>query len=53
MGDSYKMNVRASVGVSMFWDTPIGPLRLNYAKAVKKMDYDEEQQFDVTISTRF
>ncbi|MDO5622392.1 MAG: outer membrane protein assembly factor BamA [Paracoccus sp. (in: a-proteobacteria)] len=53
VGDSYKMNVRASVGVSMFWDTPIGPLRLNYAKAVKKMDYDEEQQFDVTISTRF
>ncbi|MRX49606.1 outer membrane protein assembly factor BamA [Paracoccus sp. S-4012] len=47
------MNVRASVGVSMFWTTPIGPLRLNFAKPVKKEDYDRTQTFDLTISTRF
>ncbi|HRO13788.1 MAG TPA: outer membrane protein assembly factor BamA [Paracoccus sp. (in: a-proteobacteria)] len=47
------MHVRASVGASLFWTTPIGPLRFNFAKAVQKEDYDEEQPFDLTISTRF
>lgn len=48
-----KMNIRASVGASIFWTTPIGPLRFNFSHAVKKEDYDEEQNFDLTISTRF
>ncbi|WBU62660.1 outer membrane protein assembly factor BamA [Paracoccus aerodenitrificans] len=47
------MNIRAAVGVSIFWTTPIGPLRMNVSKAVQKEDYDEEQNFDLTISTRF
>ena len=47
------MHVRAAVGASLFWTTPIGPLRFNFAKALKKEDYDEEQSFDLTISTKF
>ena len=47
------MRIRASVGASLFWTTPIGPLRFNFSKALKKEDYDEEQNFDLTISTRF
>lgn len=47
------MNIRASVGASIFWTTPIGPLRFNFSHAVRKEDYDEEQNFDLTISTRF
>ena len=47
------MYVRSAVGASIFWNTPIGPLRLNYAKAIDKKDYDEEQSFDLTISTQF
>ena len=47
------MKVRASVGVSLFWTTPVGPLRFNLSKAVKKEDYDEDQPFDLSISTRF
>jgi len=47
------MKVRASIGASIFWTTPIGPLRFNFAKALKKEDYDEEQPFDLTISTQF
>ena len=47
------MYVRASVGASIFWTTPIGPLRFNFSHAVRKEDYDEEQNFDLTISTRF
>ena len=47
------MNIRASVGASVFWTTPIGPLRFNFSKVLKKEDYDEPQNFDLTISTRF
>jgi outer membrane protein insertion porin family len=44
---------RATVGVSVFWTTPIGPLRFNFSHALKKEDYDREQTFDLTVSTRF
>ncbi|WP_434612258.1 outer membrane protein assembly factor BamA [Tabrizicola sp. M-4] len=47
------MNLRSSVGFSIFWDTPIGPLRLNFAKPLVKETYDLEQTFDLTVSTRF
>ncbi|MFV0359127.1 outer membrane protein assembly factor BamA [Tropicimonas sp.] len=47
------MKIRAAIGASVFWTTPIGPLRFNFSKAVKKEDYDDEQNFDLTISTQF
>ncbi|MDR7125285.1 outer membrane protein assembly factor BamA [Pseudotabrizicola sp. 4114] len=46
-------NPRAAVGVSVLWDAPIGPLRFNFSKALKKEDYDKERSFDLTISTQF
>ncbi|WP_045389575.1 outer membrane protein assembly factor BamA [Falsirhodobacter sp. alg1] len=46
-------SLRAAVGFSIFWTTPIGPLRLNFTKALKKEDYDEERNFDLTVSTQF
>ncbi len=46
-------NLRAAVGVSLFWDTPIGPLRFNFSRAVKKQTYDKERKFDLTISSKF
>lgn len=46
-------NLRAAAGVSLFWDTPIGPLRFNFSKPIKKEVYDEERNFDLTISTKF
>ncbi|WP_128253987.1 outer membrane protein assembly factor BamA [Falsirhodobacter deserti] len=46
-------NLRSSVGFSIFWTTPIGPLRLNFTKALVKEDYDKERNFDLTINTRF
>lgn len=48
-----KMYVRSSVGASIFWTTPLGPLRMNWAKALRKQDYDETQVFDLTVSTKF
>lgn len=47
------MNLRSSVGLSVFWTTPIGPLRFNFSKALLQEDYDKEQNFDLTISTKF
>ena len=49
--DSFEL--RSSIGVSVFWDTPIGPLRLNFARPIDKNPLDEENTFDITISTQF
>ena len=46
-------HLRSAVGLSVFWDTPIGPLRFNFSRALSKEDYDKEQNFDLTISTKF
>ena len=46
-------HLRSAVGLSLFWNTPIGPLRFNFSKALVKEDYDKEQTFDLTISTKF
>ena len=45
--------LRTAVGVSLFWATPIGPLRLNFAKPIKKNELDEENTFAITLSTNF
>jgi len=45
--------LRAVAGVSIFWNTPIGPLRFNFTDAVKTAEYDVEQNFDLTVSTSF
>lgn len=46
-------NIRASVGVSLLWSSPLGPLRFNLSNAIQKESYDQEQSFDLTISTKF
>ncbi|MEP3297084.1 MAG: outer membrane protein assembly factor BamA [Pseudoruegeria sp.] len=45
--------LRAVVGFGVNWVSAIGPLRFNFTKAIVKEDYDEEQTFDLTISTTF
>ncbi len=44
---------RQSIGASIFWKTPIGPLRFNFSDVLSKDLYDLEESFDLTISTRF
>ncbi len=46
-------SVRASAGVSLLWNSPMGPLRLDIAKALKKESYDTEQLVRFGASTRF
>ncbi len=47
------MEWRASVGVSLLWASPFGPLRIDYAVPVKKEPTDEVENFNFGISTRF
>ncbi|MEP4195872.1 MAG: outer membrane protein assembly factor BamA [Aliishimia sp.] len=46
-------SARHVIGVSLLWDTPLGPLRFNFSDALQKEVFDKEQQFDLTLSTRF
>jgi outer membrane protein insertion porin family len=51
---SSAFELRSALGVSIFWDTTLGPLRFNFAKP---LDYnasvDQTQTFNFTIDTRF
>ena len=49
--DSFEL--RTAAGVSLFWETPIGPLRMNFAVPIDKNPLDVERTFDITISTQF
>ena len=44
---------RHVVGVSLFWDTPLGPLQFNASKALKSETFDKEQSFEITLRTQF
>ncbi|WP_319823738.1 outer membrane protein assembly factor BamA [Thalassovita sp.] len=46
-------SARHVIGVSLFWNTPVGPLRFNFSKALKKEDQDKEQTFNLSIATTF
>jgi outer membrane protein insertion porin family len=44
---------RVSVGTSLIWDSPLGPLRADFGWAVMKESYDKEQLFRFGASTKF
>ncbi|AVO40069.1 outer membrane protein assembly factor BamA [Simplicispira suum] len=45
--------MRASVGVGLSWISPLGPLRLAYAKPVRKFAGDRIQELQFQIGTSF
>jgi outer membrane protein insertion porin family len=45
--------IRTSVGVSLIWNSPVGPLRFDYAFPITKEDYDKVQEFRFGASTKF
>ena len=44
---------RHVVGLSLFWDSPFGPLRMDFSNALKKEPGDIERQFDFSVRTDF
>ena len=45
--------VRSSVGVGVIWDSPLGPLRFDFAYALTKQSYDRTQFFRFSGGTKF
>jgi outer membrane protein insertion porin family len=45
--------IRASVGASLMWASPVGPIRMDFAKVLSKQSYDDEQFFRFGAATKF
>lgn len=46
-------SIRSSVGASLMWASPVGPIRMDFAKVLSKESYDEEQFFRFGAATKF
>jgi outer membrane protein insertion porin family len=46
-------SLRASAGVTVFWDSPFGPVRFDLAQILAKEEYDRTQVFRFSTNTRF
>lgn len=46
-------DLRSSAGVGLSWVSPIGPLRISYAKPIKKADTDKLQKIQFQVGTSF
>lgn len=46
-------SLRSSVGVGVSWISPVGPLRLAFARPIKKYDGDKTQSVQFQIGTNF
>ena len=44
---------RATSGLSLSWKSPFGPVRFDFATALKKEDYDKAKSFRFSVGTRF
>jgi outer membrane protein insertion porin family len=46
-------NLRTSVGVGIYWNTPMGPMNFSWGWPLKMTDYDREQRFLLSFETQF
>ena len=47
------LHIRTVLGLTLYWTTPVGPLRFDFTRAGAKEEYDLENTFDFTIATKF
>lgn len=47
------LGLRASAGLSIFWRSPMGPIRFDFSQILAKEDYDKTETFRFSTSTRF
>ena len=50
---STDLSVRSSVGIGFLWDSPLGPLRGDFAHVLSSESFDEQQVFRIGGGTRF
>ncbi len=46
-------SLRAAAGLSVFWDSPFGPIRFDFSQILRSEDYDRTETFRFSTSTRF
>ncbi len=47
------LSLRAAAGLSIFWRSPMGPIRFDFSQILAKEDYDKTETFRFSTSTRF
>ncbi|HVQ99467.1 MAG TPA: outer membrane protein assembly factor BamA, partial [Mycobacterium sp.] len=47
------LGLRLSAGISVFWKSPLGPIRVDLAAPIVKERFDKTQVFNFSTSTRF
>jgi outer membrane protein insertion porin family len=47
------LDPRVTVGASVFWESPFGPIRFDFTQPLVKQQYDDRQSFQFTTRTRF
>ena len=45
--------LRASAGITVYWKSPMGPLRFDLSQILKRQSYDRTETFQFRTSTRF
>ncbi len=48
-----RLDPRVTAGVSIFWESPFGPIRFDFAQPLVKQPYDDRKSFQFTTRTRF
>jgi outer membrane protein insertion porin family len=47
------LSLRASAGLSVLWDSPFGPVRLDFSQVLAKENYDKTENFRFSAGTKF
>jgi outer membrane protein insertion porin family len=47
------LGLRASTGLSVFWTSPLGPIRLDFSQVLAKESYDKTEAFRFSTQTQF
>ncbi|MGJ8559509.1 MAG: outer membrane protein assembly factor BamA [Litorimonas sp.] len=47
------LSPRVTAGASIFWESPFGPIRFDFAQPLVKQSFDDRQSFQFTTRTRF
>ncbi|MEO1406906.1 MAG: BamA/TamA family outer membrane protein, partial [Pseudomonadota bacterium] len=47
------LNFRAAAGLSVFWDSPFGPIRFDFAQVIADEAFDRPRGFRFSTTTRF
>ena len=46
-------SIRAAAGISLLWNSPLGPLRADYSFPLMRQQYDVVERFRFGASTKF